>query len=112
MGFGSIGPNSLPSPFSVDASRFALFHPIECAGTRFHGSVVLRQSTFERGAYFSKARLNGEANFNAVWGKCAFSFSGAVFEGAPDFEEAPRLDNVEVKGRLTGCSAHRSRPRP
>jgi hypothetical protein len=54
---------------------------------------------------FDDASFEGEANFNAVWGRRTFSLARARFKGVPDFiqahfEEAPRLDNVVVEGRL------------
>ena len=59
-------------------------------------------ATFERVVQFDGAAFTGEADFNAVSGKRAFSMAGARFERVPDFiqahfEEAPRLDNVYVK---------------
>jgi Pentapeptide repeats (9 copies) len=62
-------------------------------------------ATFERVAQFDGALFEGETDFSAVWGQRTFSLAGARFEGVPDFiqahfEEAPRLDNVEVEGRL------------
>ena len=51
---------------------------------------------------FHNAQFKGEADFNAVAGKRAFSMAGARFQRVPDFiqahfEEAPRLDNVQVE---------------
>jgi Pentapeptide repeats (9 copies) len=62
-------------------------------------------ATFERVVQFDDAVFEGEADFNAVWGKRTFSLARARFKGVPDFiqahfEEAPRLDNVVVEGRL------------
>ena len=60
---------------------------------------------FERVAQFNGTMFSGEADFNAVLGRRAFSMSAAVFAAVPDFiqahfEEAPRLDNLEVGGKL------------
>jgi uncharacterized protein YjbI with pentapeptide repeats len=64
-------------------------------------------ATFERVAQFNGAKFLGEADFNAVWGKRTFSMSGAEFDAMPDFiqahfDEAPRLDNVQVRARWYG----------
>ncbi len=69
------------------------------------GSAGFGLATFERVAQFDKASFEGETDFRAVWGKRTFSLSCARFAGVPDFiqahfEEAPRLDDVEVAGRL------------
>ncbi len=61
--------------------------------------------TFERVVQFDDASFEGEADFNAVWGKRTFSLARARFKGVPNFiqahfEEAPRLDNVVAEGRL------------
>ena len=62
-------------------------------------------ATFKGGVQFVEATFEGEADFNAVLGERIFSMAGARFEGVPDFiqahfAEAPRLDNVVVKGRM------------
>jgi hypothetical protein len=62
-------------------------------------------ATFEQALQFDHAVFEGEADFNAVWGKRTFSMARAHFKGVPDFiqahfEETPRLDNVVVEGRL------------
>jgi hypothetical protein len=59
-------------------------------------------ATFERVVQFDDAVFEGEAEFNAVWGKRTFSLARARFKGVPDFiqahfEEVPRLDNVVVE---------------
>ncbi len=60
---------------------------------------------FERIAQFNGARFLGDADFNAMRGERSFSMADAIFEAVPDFiqahfEEAPRLDNMRVAGRL------------
>ena len=76
------------------------------------GTADFGLATFERVAQFDGAAFEGKADFNAVWGKRTFSMAGARFEGVPDFiqahfEEAPRLDNVIVKGRVIAAEEER-----
>ncbi len=73
------------------------------------GTADFGLATFERVVQFDGAAFEGRADFNAVWGKRTFSMAGACFEGVPDFiqahfEEAPRLDNVIVKGRVIAAA--------
>ena len=83
-------------------------------GARFgpKGTADFGLATFERVVQFDGAVFEGKADFNAVWGKRTFSMAGARFEGVPDFiqahfEEAPRLDNVRVKGRRIAAEDNR-----
>ncbi len=76
-------------------------------GAKFEPSSYANFSlaTFERVVQFEDASFEGVADFNAVWCKRTFSMARARFKGVPDFiqahfEEAPRLDNVVVEGRL------------
>ncbi|MBI4724984.1 MAG: pentapeptide repeat-containing protein [Rhodomicrobium sp.] len=89
-------------------------------GAAFQAEADFALATFERVAQFNGACFLGPADFNAVWGKRTFSLSAASFEGVPDFiqahfEEAPRLDNVQVVGRMIaphprpGCKETESR---
>ena len=76
------------------------------------GTADFGLATFERVVQFDGAAFEGKADFNAVWGKRTFSMAGARFEGVPDFiqahfEEAPRLDNVRVKGRKIAAEDNR-----
>ena len=69
------------------------------------GRADFSLATFKRVAQFDGAAFEGEADFNTVLGERNFSMAGARFEGVPDFiqahfSEAPRLDNVKVKGRM------------
>jgi hypothetical protein len=69
------------------------------------GETNFRLVNFNRVAEFNGAIFEGETSFNAIRGGQAFSMSNARFESLPDFtqahfEEAPRLDNVEVRGTL------------
>jgi hypothetical protein len=82
----------------------------------FAGNAFLEDTTFWQAASFSLARFaqfatfkgahfHGGANFNAIRGERAFTMADATFEEVPDFiqahfEEAPRLDNVHVTGRM------------
>jgi hypothetical protein len=69
------------------------------------GGADFGLATFEGVANFNEAEFTGEAVFNAVSGRRVFTMAGARFERVPDFiqahfAEAPRLDNVKVKGRM------------
>jgi len=56
-------------------------------------------------ATFENAQFFGDADFSAIRGERAFDLAGATFEKVPDFiqahfEEAPRLGNIQVRGRI------------
>jgi hypothetical protein len=75
--------------------------------TTFSGDAFFMSATFSGPAFLMSATFSGPADFNAIRGDRAFTLEDAHFEHVPDFiqahfEEAPRLDNVTVKGnRLT-----------
>ena len=69
----------------------------------FSSDVIFADATFKGYTTFQGARFRKAAAFNAIRSERAFDLSDAFFEGAPDFiqahfEEAPRLDNVLIRG--------------
>ena len=75
------------------------------AGARFKQDAGFLLARFDQSATFAGAEFGGRASFEAIRGERGFSMAGAVFDAVPDFiqahfAEAPRLDNVEVKGRM------------
>jgi hypothetical protein len=72
--------------------------------TRFKQKATFNLANFKQYASFASSRFDAEARFNAIRGERGFSLADAVFGAVPDFiqahfDEAPRLDNVKVRGR-------------
>ena len=68
---------------------------------RFSSPATFALCDFLRHATFEASRFAADASFGAIRGERGFNMAGAVFEVVPDFiqahfEEAPRLDNLEV----------------
>jgi Pentapeptide repeats (9 copies) len=79
--------------------------PANFRSATFTGDAWFQSATFTRNGFFSEAQFKGSASFYALRGDRGFDMADAVFETAPDFiqahfEEAPRLDNVRVVGRM------------
>ena len=71
----------------------------------FKGDARFDNAAFKGHASFAKDTFEQEAVFRAIRGERGLSMAGAMFDAVPDFiqahfEEAPRLDNVEVKGQM------------
>ncbi len=97
-----------------DGATFSGYTQFDSA--TFSGNILFNDAIFQKAAQFplvkfdqyaafERARFLGPANFNAVRGDRAFTLEDAHFEHVPDFiqahfEEAPRLDNVTVVGRM------------
>jgi len=70
--------------------------------TRFHHSASFTAAVFKRFTTFQDAIFKQNVDFNAIRSESAFSLEGVGFEqNAPDFiqahfEEAPRLDHIEL----------------
>jgi hypothetical protein len=80
----------------ADAARFA--------STTFSGGAWFDSATFEGNSFFAWAGFAKIASFYSIRGERGFDMAGTSFEAVPDFiqahfEEAPRLDNLEVTGR-------------
>ncbi len=89
-------------------------HDVLFNKARFRADADFGLATFEQVAEFDGAVFEGEADFNAVRGERSFSMAAARFEVVPDFiqshfAEAPRLDNVTVKGRIFAHLSKRAR---
>lgn len=70
----------------------------------FEGHVRFDSAIFSGNASFDRAKLKGCSNFRAIRGKRGFSMAYATLDALPDFvqahfDEAPRLDNLEVFAR-------------
>ncbi len=73
------------------------------AGFGYRATFAL--CNFKRYVTFEASRFANDAWFKAIRGERGFNMAGAVFEVVPDFiqahfEEAPRLDNLRVGGKL------------
>jgi hypothetical protein len=71
----------------------------------FSGDAWFALAKFDHLVSFDAARFHGPASFYAVRGDRGFTMADASFDVVPDFiqahfEEAPRLDNVTVVGRM------------
>jgi hypothetical protein len=67
----------------------------------FHASADFFQANFGSFASFHSSSFDGRANFTAIVAEKAFTIEKSKFKVLPDFiqahfQEAPRLDNVEV----------------
>ncbi|MGO9485308.1 MAG: pentapeptide repeat-containing protein [Rhodomicrobium sp.] len=72
---------------------------------RFEAMASFTLVHFRQYAAFKDSRFGADANFIAIRGDRGFDMARAVFEVVPDFiqahfEEAPRLDNLEVGRKL------------
>ena len=68
---------------------------------KFGARTDFRLATLKQAVQFDDAVFEGEADFNGVRSERAFSMAGTTFKMVPDFiqahfEEAPRLDNMQV----------------
>jgi hypothetical protein len=91
--------------FSGDASfvSAAFSGDVRFDSAAFSGDADFSLAHFKQSASFNRARFEA-ASFEAMRGERGFSMADAVFEAVPDFiqahfQEAPRLDNLQVKGR-------------
>jgi len=69
--------------------------------TSFKRRATFNQATFEEYATFEGAKFEGLTSFTAIHVKRGFTLADAKFQKVPDFiqahfNEAPRLDNVDV----------------
>ena len=102
-GNASFGRGAFKGNASFDRITFsgnALFDQ-----ANFSGNTWFDSATFEGNAVFDSTTFKGKAIFLAILGKRAFSMAKAVFNTVPDFiqahfEEAPRLDNLQVIVRI------------
>ena len=72
---------------------------------RFGSAASFALCDFCRHASFEASRFGADASFQAIKGDRGFNMADAVFNAVPDFiqahfEEAPRLDNLEVGRKL------------
>ena len=93
--------------FTGDASfESATFKKdVFCQEARFSSPASFALCNFWRHATFAASRFEADASFEAIRGERGFNMAGAVFEVVPDFiqahfEEAPRLDNLQVGRKL------------
>ena len=91
------------STFQGDASfENATFEEEACFNfTQFNAPASFALCDFLRHATFEASRFDAGASFGAIRGERGFNMADAVFKVVPDFiqahfEEAPRLDNLEV----------------
>jgi hypothetical protein len=73
--------------------------------TRFDSAASFALCNFRQHASFEASRFGADASFEAIKGDRGFNMAHAVFDVVPDFiqahfEEAPRLDNLEVGSKL------------
>ena len=85
---------------SATFERDAIFR-----GGRFGSAASFALCNFRQHATFEASRFAADASFEAIKGDRGFNMAHAVFDVVPDFiqahfEEAPRLDNLEVGGKL------------
>jgi Pentapeptide repeats (9 copies) len=88
---------------SLERASFSGYANLRSAA--FSSNADFQSTTFSRNGFFSKVQFRRNANFYALRGERGFDMAGAVFEAVPDFiqahfEEAPRLDNMRVVGRM------------
>jgi hypothetical protein len=89
----------------VSFSRAAFIGNALFENVHFGQEASFPLAKFDQFASFEKAHFLGPASFNAIRGERAFTMADATFDEVPDFiqahfEEAPRLDNVHVTGRM------------
>jgi len=73
--------------------------------SRFKQNARFNLARFDEYATFAAAEFGGSASFEAIRGERGFTMARARFDVVPDFiqahfAEAPRLDNLEVVGRI------------
>jgi hypothetical protein len=72
---------------------------------RFASASTFALCNFRQHVRFQASHFGADASFGAIRGERGFNMAGAVFEVVPDFiqahfEEAPRLDNLQVGWKL------------
>lgn len=79
-------------------------------GAVFWDTANFTLAEFEQYASFNSTHFHDTTNFYAIRSQRAFAMADATFEMVPDFiqahfEEAPRLDDIIVRGRMIKPSA-------
>jgi len=97
-------------PASFESASFSGNATFDTA--RFKKDAIFKLAGFKKYASFERVIFEGPASFAAIRGESGFTMAGANFEKVPDFiqahfEEAPRLDDLTVVGRVS----ERARPK-